>query len=234
MKIKLVHPWPRDRKEAEELQIRLSSLVVEEDRLGPVRQVAGVDTGFVRPPGQTERGRAAVALLSYPALKLIGHSVAELSVSFPYIPGLLAFREAPVALVAFEKLETEPDLVMVDGQGRAHPRRFGIACHIGVALDLPTIGCAKSRLTGTPQGEVGPRMGDWVPLIDRGEVVGAALRTKERASPVYVSVGHRISLRTAIDYVLRCCRGYRLPEPIRWAHNLASGVVRLPTDQRDR
>ncbi len=228
MKPSLTHPWPKDRREAEDLQRKLAALVVEEDRLGPVQKVAGVDLGFFRPPGQPERARAVVAVLSFPELKLVDHGVAEMPVTFPYIPGLLAFREAPAALAAFEKIGRPPDLVLVDGQGRAHPRRFGIACHLGVVLDIPTIGCAKSRLVGVPQGELGQEAGDWVPLLDDDETVGAVVRTKAGANPVYVSVGHRISLATAIEYVLRCCRGLRLPEPIRWAHNFASGVIPLP------
>lgn len=222
------HPWPRDRREAEDLQRKLAALVVEEDRLGPVQRVAGVDLGFLRPPGQPEIARAVVAVLSFPELKVVDCGVAEMPVTFPYIPGLLAFREVPAALAAFERIEKPPDLVLVDGQGRAHPRRFGIACHLGVLLDIPTIGCAKSRLTGVPQGELGPDAGDWVPLVDGGEIVGAVVRTRRGASPVYVSVGHHITLATAVEYVLRCCRGMRLPEPIRWAHNFASGVIPLP------
>jgi deoxyribonuclease V len=166
------------------------------------------------------RARAAVVVLAFPSLEPVEESVVEQPCRFPYVPGLLAFREGPSILAAFRRLRARPDLLIFDGQGIAHPRRFGIAAHIGVLLDLPAIGCAKSRLTGT-HGEPGPARGAWAPLVERGETIGAVLRTREGVKPVYVSVGHRLGLETALGLVLRCGGGCRLPEPTRRAHRAA-------------
>ena len=152
----------------------------------------------------------------------VEQSLSTMPASMPYVPGYLSFREAPAILAACDRLETEPDLFVFDGQGVAHPRRFGIASHVGVILDKPSIGCAKSRLCGTHQ-EPRPEAGSYVHLYDGDEILGAVLRTRDNVSPVYVSVGHRVSLDTAIEYVLACCRGYRLPETTRYAHRVASG-----------
>jgi deoxyribonuclease V len=190
-----------------------------------VQTVAGIDVGF---PGG--RGRAAVAVLSLPDLRLVDSTQAEADALFPYIPGLLAFREGPVILAALEKLSLVPDLLIFDGHGLAHPRRMGIATHIGVLLDLPSIGCAKSRLVGTHH-EPSPTRGAQAHLYNEALVIGTVLRTQERVNPVYVSVGHRIDLERAIDFVLRCCTRYRLPEPVRCAHRLASSK-RRPRDRR--
>jgi deoxyribonuclease V len=165
--------------------------------------------------------RAAVVLLSYPELETIEIARAEKPLVFPYVPGLLSFREGPAVLAAFEKLSRMPDLVMFDGQGIAHPRRLGIAAHMGVLLDLPSLGVAKSILTGHGP-DPGPNPGDWSPLTHRGEVVGAALRTKLKVKPVYISLGHRLDLPLALHWVMAVCRGYRLPEPTRRAHNAAA------------
>ena len=164
--------------------------------------------------------RAAVVLLSYPALEIVEQHVYEEPVRMPYIPGLLSFREIPCILGAFDQLKRQPDLVMVDGQGIAHPRRLGIASHLGLWLDLPTIGCAKSILTGH-HAKVGEEVGDWVPLHADGETIGAVLRTRARVKPMIVSIGHRISLETSLRYVLACGKGYRLPEPTRLADKLS-------------
>jgi deoxyribonuclease V len=153
---------------------------------------------------------------------------AELALTYPYVPGLLSFREAPAILVAVERLRIEPDLFILDGQGLAHPRRMGIACHVGVVIDKPCIGCAKSRLIGE-YGQVGPNVGDYSELHHQGEIVGAVLRTRTGVNPVYISVGHKVDLETAISHILRCGKGYRLPEPIRWAHKIAGGA-KLPTE----
>jgi deoxyribonuclease V len=215
-----LHPWDVSPDEAVAIQRELAARVVREDRLGEVRSVAGVDVGFG--DGLT---RAAVALLSYPALELLAVSRSERPTTFPYVPGLLSFREAPAVLDAYEALGSEPDLLVVDGHGYAHPRRFGIACHLGVLLDKPTIGCAKSILVGR-HGDLGDEPGAVADLVDRGEVVGLAVRTKAGVKPVYVSVGNRLSLGTAADYVLACARGLRLPEPQRQAHLAASAKPR--------
>jgi deoxyribonuclease V len=201
-----------------ELQRRLAAQVVCEDALGPVRYVAGVDVGFEA--GNTVT-RAAVVVLDFPALIVADQAVARRPTAFPYIPGLLSFRELPAVLDAFARLTLQPDLILCDGQGLAHPRRFGLACHLGVWLDMPAIGVAKSRLIGTHE-DVPVEKGAQRPLIDRGECIGTVLRTRAGVQPLYVSVGHRISLPTAVDYVLRCTPRYRLPETTRAAHKLAS------------
>jgi deoxyribonuclease V len=155
-------------------------------------------------------------------LRPVDLAVARTPVTFPYIPGLLSFRELPVLLRALEQLHVVPDVFIVDGHGRAHPRRMGIACHLGVLLDLPAIGCAKSILCGTASLPAN-RAGAWSPLVDGTEQVGAALRTRDGTTPVYVSIGHRVSLDSAIEVVLKCCRRYRLPETTRYAHRAADG-----------
>jgi deoxyribonuclease V len=169
-----------------------------------------------------------VAVLDYPGLALADQAVARVATRFPYVPGLLSFREIPAVLAAFERLRVPPDLILYDGQGIAHPRRFGIASHLGLVLDCPSIGVAKTRLIGahrTPQD----RRGAWTPLLDAGgegdseETIGAVLRTRKGVKPLYVSIGHRVSLATAVRWTMACCTGYRLPETTRRAHRLASG-----------
>lgn len=204
-------------KEAVALQNRLRDRVVAEDRFGTVRTVAGVDVHYDR---ATRTARAAAVLLGFPGLEPLGESTARREVTFPYVPGLLSFREIPAALAALEGLPERPDLLLADAHGLAHPRRFGLACHLGLVVEVPTIGVAKSRLVGQHE-EPPPERGAWVPLVDQGETVGAVVRTRTRVLPLYVSVGHRVSLESAIDLVLRCGAGYRLPEPGRLAHRLA-------------
>jgi deoxyribonuclease V len=162
-----------------------------------------------------------VAVLSYPELRVVEIARAEVPTTFPYVPGLLSFRETPAVLAAYERLSTRPDMVIVDGQGYAHRRRFGIACHLGVLLDVPSIGSAKSLLVGR-HGPLGEERGATTQLIDRHEVVGMVVRTRQKVNPLYVSIGHRIDLPTAVEYVLACCTRYRLPEPQRQAHMAAS------------
>ncbi|HHM06360.1 MAG TPA: deoxyribonuclease V [Gammaproteobacteria bacterium] len=212
-------PWPASPAEAVALQQALRHRVITEDRLPTVQRVAGVDVGFEQDGAIT---RAAVVVLGFPGLMPLEHTIARLPTSFPYIPGLLSFREAPAVLKALDALRTPPDLLLCDGQGIAHPRRFGLACHLGVLTDLPAVGVAKSRLVGH-HGPAGNEKGDWTPLKDKEEIIGAVLRTRRGVRPVYVSSGHRISLATAIDYVLRCTTRFRLPETTRAAHRLASG-----------
>ncbi|HYW02446.1 MAG TPA: deoxyribonuclease V [Gammaproteobacteria bacterium] len=214
-----LHRWDVPPREAIAIQQRLRRMLELEDRLGPVRRVAGVDVGF-EDHGQVTR--AAVAVLAFPSLEPIEDALARQPTRFPYVPGLLSFREIPAVLEALERLSAPPDLLLCDGQGYAHPRRMGIASHLGLLADLPSIGVAKSRLTGT-HGTVPAGRGEWAPLVDRGETIGAVLRTRERVRPVFVSPGHRVSLPTAIDYVMRCTTRYRLPETTRRADRLASG-----------
>ncbi len=212
------HPWDVTPREAMSIQERLAPLVDNTDHLGEVKRVAGVDIGFEAGGTIT---RAAVAVLDFPALTLMECSVVRLPTRFPYVPGLLSFREAPAALEALSRLSIAPDLVIYDGQGLAHPRRFGVACHIGLLTGLPSIGVAKSRLTGH-HGEVPAGRGQWTPLLDGEEVIGAVLRTRPGVQPLYVSVGHRVSLEIAIHWVMAVTRRYRLPETTRQAHRLAS------------
>lgn len=214
-----LHKWDVSTAEAREIQRKLSGKVIRGDRFGAIRYVAGADIGF---EDNNETTRAAVSVLELPDLDEIETAIARQATTFPYVPGLLSFREIPCLLTAMRKLRKSPDMILCDGQGYAHPRRFGLACHLGVITDLPTIGVAKTRLLGEHEEPPNIR-GAWTPLIDNGEIIGAVLRTRVNIRPVYVSVGHRISLESAIDYVMRCTGRYRLPETTRHAHHLASG-----------
>jgi deoxyribonuclease V len=216
----LLHRWDLDPREAIQLQRELATRVIREGQPEAVKVIAGID---ISANDRTGLARAAIVALAYPSMDVLESVLHEEALRFPYIPGLLSFREAPSILAGFQKLRHTPDLLMVDGQGIAHPRRLGIASHLGLLLDLPTIGCAKSILTGHLKGELGQESGAQVPLIAHGEVVGVGLRTKPRTNPLIISIGHCITLETAVEYVLACYRGYRLPEPTRQAHNTASG-----------
>jgi deoxyribonuclease V len=214
--------WDLSPAEAIAMQVDLAAGVRCEDDFPAPRLIAGVDVSTSR---GSDEGYAAIVVLSWPELAIVEVGEARMRLPMPYIPGLLSFREVPLALAAYARLKHAPDLLMVDGQGRAHPRRFGVACHLGVLLDKPTIGCAKSILVGT-HAELGPERGNTAPLIHRSEVVGYAVRTKTKVNPVFVSCGHRLSPETAVRWVLDCARGYRLPEPTRQAH-LASNAFRI-------
>jgi deoxyribonuclease V len=215
-----LHAWTLGQDEAIALQKELAARVIRTDRLpDKVHFVAGVDMALNE---ETSMARAAVVLLTYPEMEIVEKHVYEEPVRMPYIPGLLSFREIPCILGAFARLKTQPDLVMVDGQGIAHPRYLGIASHLGLWLDLPTIGCAKSILRGKyDEQALGDEVGTWLPLIYKKEVIGAALRTRSHVKPMIISLGHRISLETSIRYVLACGKGYRLPEPTRQADKLS-------------
>jgi deoxyribonuclease V len=219
MKIEERHDWSLTAEGAVIIQQSLRSEVITTDELGTVRYVAGVDVGFESEGSIT---RAAVAVLGLDDLKLQDRAIARRPTTFPYIPGFLSFREVPAVLDALQKLTVLPDLLLCDGQGIAHPRRFGIACHLGLLTNLPSIGVAKSLLVGK-HDEVPNERGSWVPLTHKGETIGAVLRTRVGTKPLYISTGHRVSLETAIAYVMRCTTKYRLPETTRFAHNLASG-----------
>ena len=216
-----LHTWDLTVAEARETQARLAATVSREGAIAEPRFIAGVDVSV-----SWERGLAtgAVVVLEYPSMAPVEVRVSSGELAFPYVPGLLSFREARHILAACEMLETKPDLVIVDGQGIAHPRRIGLASHLGLFLDTPTIGCAKSRLCGR-HDEPGTAPGSVADLVDDGETVGAILRTRAGVKPVYVSVGHRIDLMQAVRWVLECCRGYRLPEPIRLAHQAAGQAL---------
>jgi deoxyribonuclease V len=219
-----LHPWDLSPKEAIALQRELASHVIRTGDLpeSEVRFVAGSDVAFDKPNG---RGVGAIVVLAYPSLEVVERVSVESVVTFPYVPGLLSFRETPVLIEAFERLRYTPDLLMVDGHGYAHPRRFGFACHLGLLLDIPTIGVAKSRLIGTQGTVAGPR-GSRADLTDNGEVIGSMLRTRQGVRSIYVSVGHRISLAAAERWVLACGGGYRVPEPTRLADRLAAEAKR--------
>jgi deoxyribonuclease V len=216
----LNHDWDVTPAAARALQDALRGRVVLRDQLGEVRCVAGVDVGFEQDYAIT---RAAVVLLSFPGLELLEYAIARRPTSFPYVPGLLSFREIPTVLDALAQLQGRPDLLLCDGQGIAHPRRFGIASHLGVLCDIPAIGVAKSRLVGS-HGNLPDQRGAWIPLRDGGEVIGAVLRSRRGVNPLFISPGHRISLPTAVHFALACTTRYRLPETTRQAHRLASGL----------
>jgi len=211
------HPWNVTPRKAVEIQEYLRSKVIQVNTFERVDKIAGVDISL---PKDSDLARAAVIVLKFPTFELLEQQTASVRVEFPYIPGLLAFREAPAILIAMKQLTLLPDLIMVDGQGLAHPRKMGIASHLGLILNLPTIGCGKTRLCGHHES-LGREAGSYTYLFDNGEVIGAAVRTKKDTNPVYVSIGHKIDLVTAVRFVLKCCQGYRLPTPIRMAHHLA-------------
>ena len=214
------HRWDISPVEAVRVQRELASRVESTPPPGPIRTVAGLDAAFTR-DGQSCIGGVVVWDVEERTV-LESHSALR-PLSFPYIPGLLSFREAPVLLAALAKLKNRPDAILCDGHGLAHPRRFGIACHIGVLAGLPSVGCGKSRLVGTHR-DPGPRRGSRTRLVDRGDLLGRVIRTREAVKPIYVSIGHRIDLATAEKLVLRCAIGYRLPEPTRLADKLVAQV----------
>jgi deoxyribonuclease V len=216
---------PPDLATARAAQVALAARVVRTDALGPVRRIGGVDISNTRfdPEG---RIYAAVVVLEWPGLQVVAQAGAEARATMPYIPGFLGFREVPALRAAWAKLAVKPDLVLVDGHGIAHPRALGIAAHLGVLLDVPSIGVAKSPLVGRPEAELGEEPGATQPLLWKGQRLGTVLRSKRRSNPLWISVGHRVSLETAVAWVRRCDTGYRLPEPTRQAHLAANEVRR--------
>lgn len=214
-----LHSWDVTPDKARHIQNKLRKKVVTTDRFETIKTVAGADIGV-----KNDVARASVVVLNYPDLQIIDGVVVDSRVNFPYIPGYLSFREISPLLLAFTHLQTEPDLLIVDGQGIAHPRRFGLASHLGLILNKPTIGCAKSRLCGK-YNEPNKNKGSYTYLYDKDEVIGTALRTRKNVSVVYVSIGHLISLESARMLTLSCCQRYRLPETTRYAHKAASGKI---------
>ena len=219
MKVERLHSWQVSQAQALDIQRRLAEQVSKSSEVITPQFIAGVDISAGKAQGIAT---GAVVVLNYPELRLVETKVAEGKLDLPYIPGLLSFREAPLTLAACQKLTITPDLILVDGQGIAHPRRMGLASHLGLFLNTPTIGCAKSLLCGKYK-EPGIEPGSYAEVVDRGEVIGVALRTKLGTKPVYVSIGHKVDLQTAIYWVMNCCLGYRLPEPTRLAHLAAGG-----------
>ncbi len=219
-----LHPWRLTPSRALEVQAELRRELHLEWTPQPIATVAGIDVGF-----SGSEARAAIVVMSFPELIPLESVTAELPVTFPYIPGLLAFREGPVVLNAWERLQTVPDLLLFDAQGIAHPRGIGLASHLGLWLRRPSIGAAKSRLYGH-YAEPGPNKGDWAPLKHETHphrVLGAVLRTRDRVRPIFVSPGHQIDVRQSVALTLACCPQYRIPEPTRWAHKVATGATRL-------
>lgn len=218
----MLHPWTIQPDEAVRLQdqLRQRLTLVWDGR--PVETVAGADVSY-----SGNQARASIVVLRFPELIPLSAASVVTPLAFPYIPGLLSFREGPAILAAWERLPLEPDLVFFDGQGIAHPRGFGLACHLGLWLEKPTIGVAKSRLSGR-HAVVGALPGERSELVDENDpskVIGVALRTRQNTKPVYVSPGHLIDVEHALAFTLACCRGYRLPEPARWAHRVAGGGI---------
>lgn len=228
MKVNSLHSWQVNPSQALDLQLKLASQVSRSNEVASPQFIAGVDISVDRARGVAT---GAVVVLNYPELRLVETQVVAGEVTFPYVPGLLSFREAPLTLAACERLSVTPDLILVDGQGVAHPRRMGLASHLGLFLDTPTIGCAKSRLCGSHLVP-GEQPGSYAELVDREETIGVALRTKAGTKPIYVSIGHKVDLEAAIHWVLECCRGYRIPEPTRLAHLAAGGNLRPEKDAR--
>jgi len=220
--------WNLSPREAMREQERLRERVVLEDQFGEIRFVAGADLAF---DPETETAFAGVIVYRFPALEEVERRSARLKLQFPYVPGLLSFREGPALAAVFARLRHEPDLILIDGHGRAHPRLFGIACHMGVLFDKPTIGCGKSLLVGEHEMPANPA-GSIAPLWFKGEKVGEVLRTRDGVRPIYVTVGHRVSLATAVEHVKGCCDGYRIPKPTRQADHYVGELRREFQEKR--
>ena len=222
MKTKLRTRWNLTPREAVRLQQTWRERVETQDQFGPLQYVAGADMAF---DPETKLAFAGVIVYHLPELEEVERRMARGPLRFPYVPGLLSFREGPVLLAAFAGLRVEPDVILIDGHGMAHPRRFGIACHLGVLLDKPTIGCAKSILVGEAE-EPGAAAGSTSPLVDKGETVGVALRTRDNVAAIYVTIGHRVSLESATRIVIQCTDGFRIPKPTREADHWVGDLRR--------
>jgi deoxyribonuclease V len=228
MDIRSLHEWNVTTARAREIQLELAPRVAKEGTVLSPRFIAGMDISVNR---RAKTGTAAAVVLGYPDFEIVEVATVTGRLDFPYVPGLLTFREAPLVLAACAKLKITPDLFIVDGQGLAHPRRIGLASHMGLCLDAPTIGCAKSRLCGE-YDEPDFEQGSSRELKDNGEVIGAVLRTRSGVKPLFVSIGNKISLQEAVRWTLACCRGYRVPEPTRLAHQVAGGGITKFQDTR--
>jgi len=219
VRVERLHSWQLSIAQALDTQRRLAAKVSRSSEVSVPHFIAGVDISAPKAQGMAT---GAMVVLEYPELRVVETKVVHGRLDFPYIPGLLSFRESPLILAACEEVIITPDIILVDGQGIAHPRRMGLASHLGLFWDTPTIGCAKSLLCGSHEAP-GEEPGSYAEIVDGGETIGVALRTKLGVKPVYVSIGHKIDLQAAIYWVLKCCRGYRLPEPTRLAHLAAGG-----------
>jgi deoxyribonuclease V len=227
MKFEHLHGWNVSIAEAKTMQLKLAKMVSRHNEVKNPRFIAGVDiSSSARQKSPDKMATAAMVVLGCPELEVTDIQTSQDFLDFPYIPGLLSFREAPLIIENCRKLTVELGLIFVDGQGIAHTRRFGLASHVGLLLDTPTIGCAKSLLVGR-YDMPGDKAGSYTEIIDDGEVIGAAVRTRKRVKPVFISIGHKIDLKSAIYWTIECCRGYRLPEPTRLAHLAAGGNLEL-------
>lgn len=222
MNPKINHSWNLTEPEACLLQQELAAKVLKEDQFDEIHLVAGVDVAYKK---HSDKLVAAAVILDANTLKVIETVTAEDQAQFPYIPGLFSFRELPPFIKVFSRLKHAPDLIVCDGQGYAHPRRFGLACHLGVIFDVPTIGCGKTRLLGEHK-EPDTERGAIVPLFDNGEVIGNVLRTQNGINPIYVSIGHRISLATACEWILKLSPKYRMPETTRQADQAVRSALK--------
>jgi deoxyribonuclease V len=218
----ITHPWSLSESEALDLQRQMATRVERNDRLSDVHTIAGVDVAYDK---HSDRLIAAAVVLDAESLTVIEQATAEDVAQFPYIPGLFSFRELPPIAKALRKLQLTPDLIVCDGQGIAHPRRFGLACHLGVLFDVPTIGCSKTRLIGEAEPPEKQR-GAIAPLVDQGEIVGSVLRTQNGINPVFVSIGHRVSLSLACEWILRLSPKHRLPETTRQADQAVRAILK--------
>ncbi|GJL80135.1 MAG: endonuclease V [Nitrospinaceae bacterium] len=226
MKVHNLHAWNVSPKQATEIQKGLASKIRLTGSRTPPAIVAGADISFTK---HSSRAFAGIVLLEFPSLKVVNELALEDELTFPYVPGLLSFREAPILLKLFCEVTPAPDLLFFDGQGLAHPRKFGLACHLGLILDRPAIGCAKTKLTGEYK-EPGLAKGSCSDLLDNDQNVGAVLRSRENCNPIFVSVGHKIDINTAIQRTLECTTRYRIPEPTRLAHHLVNRVRKKSTE----
>lgn len=219
---RILHPWDVSPEEAIKIQNEMRNLVKIETLQTQIRYIAGADISFDKGSNIVYAG---IVVLKFPELEEVDRSLLITEVNFPYIPGLLSFRESPALIKAWEKIKIIPDVVIIDGQGIAHPRRFGIASHFGVLIDKPTIGCAKSLLVGRYK-EPDEKAGSHSYLYDSGEIIGVVLRTRDNTQPVFVSIGHKITLDESIKIIMQSIRGYRIPEPTRQAHMLVNALRR--------
>jgi len=221
--IRELHPWNVDQKEALRIQQNLKKRVIIDKLECSVNIIAGADVSYCK---EGNRMYGAVVVFDRMRMEIIEKATVSLEVQFPYVPGFLSFREGPALVEAMKRIESRPDLIFFDGQGIAHPRGLGLASHMGVILDVPSIGCAKNKLIGE-YAPVEQESGSYSFLLYRGKIVGVALRTREKTKPIFVSPGHRIDLKDSIHWTLMCCKGFRLPEPIRQAHSLVNSMQHL-------
>jgi len=222
MKLRNLHKWEVPIEEAKSIQRELAGKIYLQNQFSEIGLIAGTDMSIDE---ETMEGIAGVVIFTFPGLEIVERKYARRKITYPYIPGLLSFREAPILLSAFEKIEHEPDLVIFDGQGIAHPRRLGIASHMGIILDKPAIGCAKSLLCGE-YIEPAKKMGSISSLFDGDKTIGVTLRSRDNVHPIFISPGHKIDLDTSLKIILACCDGYRIPKPTRIADHYVEEVKR--------